>query len=116
MSSGKTPSRPNPFEVRDFTRSDIERAIEKLHRRIDDVNHLDPRQVPFDDAKVRNLERNIRETIREMYGSQSPEFRDHEDHRIWHGGYNITDSEDVRQRKFSAGIPQTVTMLEGLTS
>ena len=61
-----------------------------------------------------NVEVSIRETIREVFGQNSPEFHRHEHHDIWHGGYNMGDDDFVKQRKFAAGIPQTVTMLEGL--
>ena len=107
---------PPLIEVRHFTRADIDRAIAKLRRRIEETTNLDPRQVRFDDAKIDNVARNIRETVREIFGSNSPEFNDHGHHRIWHGGYNSLDSEGQRQDKFAAGIPQTVTMLEGLIS
>lgn len=107
---------PPPTEVREFTRAEIDRAIAKLRRRIDDVTKLDPRQVRFDDAKIENVAQSIHETIREIFGSNSPEFKNHGHHRIWHGGYNYLDSEAQRQAKFATGIPQTVTMLEGLIS
>ena len=107
---------PPLIEVRHFTRADIDRAIAKLRRRIEETTNLDPRQVRFDDAKIDNVARNIRETVREIFGSNSPELNDYGHHRIWHGGYNYLDSEGQRQDKFAAGIPQTVTMLEGLIS
>lgn len=105
-----------PMEVRQFTRSEIDRGIGKLRRRIGEVKSLDPREIQYDDAKIDTVESNIRETIREVFGSRSPEFVDHQHHRIWHGGYNTMDSDLERQRKFADGIPQTVTILEGLIS
>lgn len=104
------------LEVKDFTIDEINRGIEKLKRRISDVQALDPQKVRFDDTAVDNIEQRIRETIREIFGPQSPEFRDHEHHRIWHGDYNVMDSEATRQSKFNDGIPQTIKMLEGLIS
>ena len=112
----RPPPEPPPIVVRQFTTAEIDPAITKLRKRINQVTSLDPSQVQFDDAMVGNVNRNIRETIREIYGSNSPEFKDHEHHRIWHGGYNSGDSASRRQEKFAAGIPQTVTMLEGLIS
>lgn len=112
----RRPPEPPPIEVSQFTKAEIDRGIAKLRRRIDEVKALDPRQIRFDDAKIDNVAQSIRETIREVFGSRSPEFHDHEHHRIWHGGYNYLDSEGQRQTKFTAGIPQTVTMLEGLIS
>lgn len=116
MERRKTPSEPPPSEVRQFTRPEIDRGIGKLHRRIEEVNALDPQQVSYDDAKIGTVESNIRETSREVFGPRSPEFYDHEYHRIWHGGYNMMDSVGERQQKFVDGIPQTVAMLEGLVS
>jgi len=115
MARRRPPEKP-PIEIRQFTRAEIDRGIAKLLRRIEDVTKLDPQQVRFDDVKIDNVESNIRETIREIYGSNSPEFNDHSSHRIWHGVHNYLDSESTRQEKFAAGIPQTVTMLEGLIS
>jgi len=112
----KNPLEPPPIEIRQFTRSEIDRGIVKLRRRIEEVNGLDPRKILFNDAKIDIVEANIRESIREVFGSRSPEFDDHEHHRIWHGGYNMMESDSERQRKFADGIPQTVTMLEGLIS
>lgn len=107
---------PPPIEVRQFTRTDIDRAIAKLRRRIEETTNIDPEKVRYDDAKIDAVESNIRETVREVFGSNSPEFNDHGHHRIWHGGYNYLDSVGQRQAKFTAGVPQTVTMLEGLIS
>ena len=112
----RQPPESQAIEVRQFTRSEIDRGIAKLRRRIEEVNGLDPQQIRYDDAKINTVESNIRETIREVYGPRSPEFNDHEYHEIWHGGYNVMDSDGQRQAKFVAGIPQTVTMLEGLIS
>jgi predicted nucleotide-binding protein len=107
---------PEGIEIRQFNSAEIDRAVGKLRRRLDDTNGLDPQQIRFDDAKVENVERNIRETVREIFGTNSPEFNDHGNHTIWHGGYNYLDTESQLQAKFAAGIPQTITMLEGLIS
>ena len=115
MTKSRIPE-PPPIEIRRLTRSEIDRGIVKLRRRIDEVNGRDPKQIRYDDAKIDTVETNIRETIREVFGPRSPEFNDHEHHRIWHGGYNLMDSDAERQEKFANGIPQTVTMLEGLIS
>src|SRR4051812_2537772 len=113
MARHAPPPRP-PIQPRQFSLAEIDPAIKKLRRRIDDVNNLDPRTVRYDDARIDNVERSIRETIREVFGDTSPEFNDHAHHAIWHGGMNYMDSDGQRQSKFAAGIPQTVTMLEGL--
>ena len=98
---------------RDFTLEEADSAIRKLRRRIQEVDDLREGLGYADQAKT-TAESNIRETIREVFGVRSPEFEEHEHHRIWHGGYNTGDTAGVLQAKFTAGIPQTIQMLEGL--
>jgi uncharacterized protein (TIGR02391 family) len=106
---------PPPIEPKEFQSvEEIDRGIAKLKRRIGDVQTLNPETIPFDDARIDTVEVSIRETIREIFGPRSPEFDDQQYHKIWHGGINLMDSDYVRQAKFAAGIPQTITMLEGL--
>ena len=107
-------SEPPRIEVKVFTVEEIDRGIPKLKRRIEEVNNLDPNQIHHDDTRIKTAETNIRETIREVFCPNSPEFRDHQYHHIWHGGYNMMESDHGLQRKFAEGIPQTVLMLEGL--
>jgi len=100
--------------VKQFTPAEIDAGIRKLRRRIEEVKSLDPSKIRFGDARIETVESNIRETIREVFGPNSPEFYDHQYHKIWHGGNNYLDSDEVRQEKFAAGIPQATAMLEGL--
>jgi predicted nucleotide-binding protein len=103
-------------EIRQFTISDINRGIAKLRRRVDEVRSLTDHAIEFDDTRVDNVEASVREAIREVFGQRSPEFKDHQYHRIWRGGLNMGDSRSTRQAKYQAGVPQTVTMIEGLIS
>lgn len=63
---------------------------------------------------MKTAKTNIRETIREVYGQNSPEFHDHQYHAIWQGGFSIYDEASERKAKFIAGVKHTVGMLEGL--
>ena len=105
---------PPPIEVRQLTRPEIEIGIKKLSRRIDEVKSINPKIVSFNDSEVDTIESNIRGTILEIFGENSPEYREYKYHQIWHGGINIMDSHEERQEKFAAGIPQTLKVLEGL--
>jgi predicted nucleotide-binding protein len=106
---------PPQIEQRQFsTPEEIEAAIRKLRRRIDEVKNLDPTKILYNDQKINNAERAIQDTILDIYGEHSPEYQRHRYHDIWEGGYIIGDDDSDMQRKFAAGIPQTVTMLEGL--
>lgn len=86
----------------------------KLRRRIDDVKKLEPQTMSFRDQQRKTVEAAIQDAIREIYGSNSPECHRYGHHNIWEGGVNLYDDDDKRQRKFAAGIPKTISMLEGL--
>jgi hypothetical protein len=113
---------PPPLVIKDFTVQEIDIGIEKLNRRIADVQQLDPNKISHYDAEVQSIEQRIRETIREIFGSNSPQFHDHEYLEI----YYVVESEDfspwqegvsrhyVEQKNFAAGISQTIKKLQGL--
>jgi len=67
-----------------------------------------------DSKKIQVVESNIREAIREIFGSNSPEFQEHQDIEIQHGSWNINDDDEDLQYKFERGIPQSIIILEGL--
>ncbi|MGH7208878.1 MAG: hypothetical protein ACREIL_05785 [Nitrospiraceae bacterium] len=79
---------------------EVEEAIEKLRARIAQVDELKKDGLPYRDALRVTAEFQIRETIREIYGEKSPEFQEHEHHRI----YSLTKTE----------IAETLVMLQGL--
>jgi Predicted nucleotide-binding protein containing TIR-like domain len=113
MVSGRK-KEPPPIEVRQFTRSEIDRGITKLRRRIDEIRGL--QTAPFDDPRVYTATSNVRDTIRDVFGSRSPEFDEHQYHRISHGAEFINQSRDHSQANFLVGVQHTVGMLEGLVS
>ena len=94
--------------------TEIDTAIAKLRRRIESIKAIDPNQIPFNDQKVKNIETSIRETIRDIFGQDSPEFHDHQYHQIWSGGHVVGMDDSECQHNFASGIPQTMSLLEGL--
>lgn len=78
---------PAPLEPRDFrSPEEIDQAIEKLERRIRDLERLDLVAVVRDHNGADDVvESAIRETIREVFGSTSPEFDEHRYIRVWAG-------------------------------
>lgn len=80
--------------------NEVEEAIEKLRARIAQVEELKKDGLPYRDALRVTAEFQIRETIREVYGEKSPEFQEHQHHRI----YSLTKTE----------IAETMAMLQGL--
>ena len=56
--------------------------------------------LPYRDALKVTTEYQLRDTIREVFGSHSPEFHDHQHHRI--------------KASSKAGIDETITLLQNL--
>jgi predicted nucleotide-binding protein len=113
MANRRYPPGPTP-EAKRLTANDIDRGIAKLGRRIEDIDKLESERVVRDDARVRTVEGNISETIREIFGPASAEFNEHKHYRIWHGGFNYLDDDHLLQHKFEQGLGQARTMLHGL--
>ncbi len=112
----KKSNQPPPLERRNFTIEEIDFAIIKIKRRIKDVEGLDPTKIRFDDAQVDIAESNIRNSVLEIFGENSPEHREHGYIPIWEGGHFINEPDHESQQKFVAGIPRTITILNGLIS
>ena len=122
MVQKKKTVQPPPVIPKEFTVQEIDIGIEKLRRRIADVQQLDPNKISYYDAEVRGIEQRIRETIREIFGSNSPQFHDHE----YLGIYYVVESEGfspwqegvsnhyAEQKNFATGISQTMKKLQGL--
>ena len=85
--AGKKQAEPPPPEPREFSSADeIDRAIKKIERRIEELERLDVRKAILEDNGSDDVVRsNIRETIREVFGGNSPEYREHEHIRLWAG-------------------------------
>jgi len=91
MSARRRRPEPPPIEIRQFRSPDeIDLAIARLRRRLEEVQALNPGRVQYEGQEVRNVEQNISNTILEVFGPNSPEYRAHEHHQIWHGGMLVT--------------------------
>jgi uncharacterized protein (TIGR02391 family) len=77
---------PPPIEPREFrSPEEIDAAIVKLDRRIEQFKKLNIRAVVYSSAGEDEVAgSDAREAIREIFGSNSPEFRDHQYISIWH--------------------------------
>jgi uncharacterized protein (TIGR02391 family) len=93
---------------------EIDQAIAKVKRRLIEVNALDPARVGHDDPAVSSAAQNISDTVLEIYGPNSPEYRRLQHHQIWHGSMYFGMEDDELQRGFAEGIPHTVGALENL--
>ena len=78
---------PPPLELREFRSvEEIDSAIAKLERRVHELNDLDISAAVMNDSGADDTARsNIRATILEIFGPNSPEFREHRYIDIWAG-------------------------------
>lgn len=105
---------PEPIMPKEFANiEEIEMAITKLTRRIEDVKALETQKVVWEDQRKDDVEFSIRETIREIFGQNSPEFNKYRYCEIWDGGHYMMRTGE-EQNSFESGIKKTVLMLEGL--
>jgi hypothetical protein len=72
------PIRPKVF----VSQEEILQGIAKLQGRLAQVEELGKGGLPYRDALRVAIEAQVRETIREIFGEHSPEFREHQHHRI----------------------------------
>lgn len=118
----RSPQPPEPHDVRRFTdTAEVDAAIAKLRRRVADINAIRDEQVPYNEARVDNVEHAIRDAIREVFGKDSPEFNRHAYFQIDDGPKSIRFSYGGRgpdhlgnQRKFAERIPGALVRIEGL--
>ena len=112
--AGKKQAEPPPPEPREFSSTDeIDHAIKKIERRIEELDRLDIRKAILEDNGSDDVVRsNIRETIREVFGGNSPEYREHKHIRLWAGPeyMGMSDTEIIegteRGRNQARGILQ----------
>src|SRR5262245_31564082 len=83
----RTPPPQPVIEPRQWTTpEEIDRAVAKLQRRIAELETLDVQKAVLQDTSMDVVAiSNIRETIREVFGQNSPEFNEHDHIQMWGG-------------------------------
>ena len=110
----KPPALPS-VEIKQFSPEEIERGIAKLQRRIPEVEALDAVRAADSSASTSEILANtIRETIRDVFGTDSPEFRDNQYLRIWAGLSSMGMSRERVVAGIEAGKERTIAILRAL--
>jgi uncharacterized protein (TIGR02391 family) len=107
---------PPPLESREFRSSEeIDAAIARLRRRIEDLEKLDVRAAFVNHSgEDQVVQSNVQQTIREVFGAHSPEFREHRYIRLWAGPQStMMDDEGILHGK-QLGRTHVITILNGL--
>jgi len=104
------------IEPREFRwPEEIDAAIAKLKRRIEELEKVDMKAAVLNDSGEDNVARsNIRDTIRDVFGINSPEYREHRGIEIFAGGLamGMSDVEFIQGRE--RGRVHVIGILKGL--
>jgi uncharacterized protein (TIGR02391 family) len=111
-------SEPQPLQPREFrSPEEIDAAIQKLQRRVKDVEGLDVATAVTQHTGQENVvASNIRASILEIFGEHSPEFHEHRLLDLWNGSlhFGMSPMEIIAGTKRGCGA--AVTTLNGLIS
>lgn len=110
---GRTPA-DEPEEKVFASVHEVDQAIAKLRRRLDDVRILDPQTVRYNDPRVSSTAQNFSDTVLSIYGPNSPEYRRFKNAHIWYGAPSLNPSHIELQAAFSAGRTHTIEAIENL--
>ncbi|MGB2986506.1 MAG: TIGR02391 family protein [Phycisphaerae bacterium] len=105
-----------PIESREFRSvEEIESGISKLERRIRELEQLDVRAAVLEDTGADDVVRsNVRETIRAVFGPNSPEFNEHQHIRLWAGPRRTRMHLQEIVEGTERGCRQVIGILNGL--
>ncbi len=96
------------------TVEEVDQAIVKLKRRLEEVQALDPTRIRYDDPSVRSAAQNFSNTVLAVYGPRSPEYRRSQYHRIQHGSEWMGMGENDKQGNFADGVKHTTEAIANL--
>lgn len=107
---------PQPLEPREFrSPEEIDAAILKLRRRIPEIEKLNVSAAYLhksgEDEVARN---NVRDTILDVFGVNSPEYREHQYIQIWAGDSYVNMSDQAVVRNMDLGRTKAIGILNGL--
>ena len=105
---------PKPVPKKFSTIEEIEVGIRKIERRLSDLRDLDPANTKHDDPRIDRIESDIRNSILEVFGPDSPEYDEHKYFTINQGPFAINQPEYETQSNFQRGLPYAMEILSGL--
>jgi hypothetical protein len=107
---------PAHLEEREFkSGEEIDLAIKKLERRIQELRNLNVSAAVLTQNGADTVATsNVRAAIREVFGANSPEFKEHEHIELWAGPIFIDMSNAALIEGETRGVIQAIAILEGL--
>jgi len=112
----RTPPPQSVIEPRQWTTlEEVDRAVAKLQRRISELETLDVQAAVLQDTSTDDVAiSNVRETIREVFGQNSPEFTEHQHIQMWGGPMVVGMSKAEIIAGTERGRKQVIGTLNGL--
>lgn len=112
----KKKNEPPPVELKEFrSPEEIEAAISKLQRRIEELEKLDVRDAVLCNSGADNVAAsNIREAILSIFGPNSPEYGEYQHTRIWSGAIFMNMSDGAVIHGTEQGRVLLIGQLKGL--
>jgi hypothetical protein len=83
---------------------------------LNELKSIDPRIVPLDSDEIQALEDGVIQGVRDVFGSESPEYSEFEEFKIPAGNISRGDSRAEKQSKYELGLPKAAQRLEALLS
>lgn len=114
----KKPSAPLQLQIKEWSSAaELDKAVAKLRRRISEVEALNVRDAILNETGADDvIVSNVRTSILEIFGENSPEYREHGKIRMWSGGiYMGMSREDVAEAT-ERGRGQLLATLHGLVA
>jgi uncharacterized protein (TIGR02391 family) len=107
---------PPPLESREFrSPEEVDAAIAKLRRRIEELKLLDiVGSVINHTGTVEVARSNVRASIREIFGSNSPEFKEHQYIEVWAGPQFMNMDERYVIQGVKQGCVHVIAVINGL--
>lgn len=94
---------------------EIDASIAKLRRRIEELGQLDVESAILQRTGADTVaQSNFRETIRDVFGSASPELKEHEHTRLWSGPMHLGMSDSEIVDGTTRGRVHMIGILKGL--
>jgi uncharacterized protein (TIGR02391 family) len=112
----KKPPEPPPIESREFrSPEEIDGAIAKFRRRIDELDKLDVQNAYLNSTgAIETAVSNVRQNILEVFGPNSPEYNEHKYIELWAGPQYINMSNQGLIAGMIDGRRKVIGILNGL--
>lgn len=104
------------MQVKKFsTPREIETAKAKLQRRLEEIKAIDAGSVHHEDQVVKNAQTNLSKAILEVYGPESPEYRENGHFHFFRNQSVVFSSDEEAQEYFAVkGLEDGVALVENL--